>query len=123
MGSPVPTSTYAISRPRTRRRCFSYGNAAEIMLASLVARPAAPIEADAKSNMRSMTHSFQVGEGHQLSWAGPVWLQAHRRGQELPSGSRRVGGIDRQAPEIVKHQDAPKCPVGRMRVPQLENER
>src|SRR3989442_9326393 len=34
MGSPSPTSTYAISRPRTRRRCFWYGNAAEIMFAS-----------------------------------------------------------------------------------------
>src|SRR5713101_7421829 len=34
MGSPSPTSTYAISLPRTRRRCFWYGNAAEIMLAS-----------------------------------------------------------------------------------------
>jgi hypothetical protein len=33
MGSPCPTSTYAISRPRTRRRCFWYGNAAEIMFA------------------------------------------------------------------------------------------
>src|ERR1700752_1149390 len=33
MGSPSPTSTYAISMPRTRRRCFLYGNAAEIMLA------------------------------------------------------------------------------------------
>src|SRR5215813_10509194 len=35
IGSPLPTSTYAISRPRTRRRCFWYGNAAEIMLVSL----------------------------------------------------------------------------------------
>src|ERR1700730_4261555 len=34
IGSPSPTSTYAISRPRTRRRFFWYGNAAEIMLAS-----------------------------------------------------------------------------------------
>src|SRR5215468_8651222 len=34
MGSPAPTSTYAISLPRTRRRFFWYGNAAEIMLAS-----------------------------------------------------------------------------------------
>src|SRR5258708_36859444 len=33
-GSPSPTSTYAISRPWTRRRCFWYGNTAEIMLAS-----------------------------------------------------------------------------------------
>src|SRR5262245_24284249 len=31
MGSPCPTSTYAISVPRTRRRCFWFGNAAEIM--------------------------------------------------------------------------------------------
>src|SRR5215469_12045460 len=31
MGSPSPTSTYAISQPRTCRRCFWYGNAAEIM--------------------------------------------------------------------------------------------
>src|SRR5262249_19017035 len=30
MGSPSPTSTYAISLPRIRRRCFWYGNAAEI---------------------------------------------------------------------------------------------
>src|SRR5262249_31466223 len=28
MGSPFPTSTYAISRPKTRRRRFWYGNAA-----------------------------------------------------------------------------------------------
>src|SRR5262249_1697307 len=34
MGSPSPTSTYAISLPRIRRRCFWYGNSAEIMLAS-----------------------------------------------------------------------------------------
>src|SRR5215831_19413116 len=31
MGSPCPSSTYAISRPRTGRRFFWYGNAAEIM--------------------------------------------------------------------------------------------
>src|SRR5262245_45399893 len=36
MGSPSPTSTYAISLPRTRRRFFWYGNAAEIMFALLV---------------------------------------------------------------------------------------
>src|SRR5262252_2847712 len=34
MGSPFPTSTYAISWPRARRRCFRYGNAAEILFAS-----------------------------------------------------------------------------------------
>src|SRR5712672_1704702 len=37
MGLPSPTSTYAISLPRTRRRCFWYGNAAEIMFASPLA--------------------------------------------------------------------------------------
>src|SRR5262245_2681943 len=35
MGSPSPTSTYAISLPRIRRRCFWYGNAAEIMFVLL----------------------------------------------------------------------------------------
>jgi integrase len=35
-GSPSPASTYAMSLPRTRRRRFWYGNAAEIMLASPV---------------------------------------------------------------------------------------
>ena len=34
MGSPSPTFTYAISLPRNRRRCFWYGNAAEITLPS-----------------------------------------------------------------------------------------
>ena len=38
MGSPSPTSTYAISLPRTRRRFFLYGNAAEIMFALLYRR-------------------------------------------------------------------------------------
>src|SRR5262249_18198497 len=63
MGSPAPTSTYAISRPRTRLRCFWYGNAAEITFAAPVAaeaRPAAALEAGADT-MRCMTHSFQVG--------------------------------------------------------------
>src|SRR5215831_2364106 len=36
MGSPSPTSTYAISLPSTRRRCFWNGNAAEIMFDSSV---------------------------------------------------------------------------------------
>src|SRR5215469_7598792 len=34
IGSPSPTSTYAISLPRTRHRFFLYGKTAEIMLAS-----------------------------------------------------------------------------------------
>src|SRR5215475_5622759 len=36
IGSPFPTSTYAISLPRTCRRCFWYGNAAETMFALLL---------------------------------------------------------------------------------------
>src|SRR5262245_50279327 len=122
IGSPFPTCTYAISRPRTRRRCFWYGNAAEIMFAFLRARPAAAIEADANSNVPSMEHSFRVRGGHYLSWAGSVWLQAHRCRQELPSGSRRVGRIDRQTPELQSTKIAPKVPVWRVRVTQLENE-
>src|SRR5215471_21252592 len=34
MGSPLPTSTYDICLPRIPRRCFLYGNTAEIILAS-----------------------------------------------------------------------------------------
>src|SRR5215831_8645226 len=45
MGSPCPTSTNAISRPRTRRRCFWYGNLAEIIFGSpLVANFAVWVE-------------------------------------------------------------------------------
>src|SRR4051812_6417780 len=67
MGSPSPPSTYAISRPRTRRRCFWYGNAAEIMFAS-------PVAAAGVTSLLfivwdiffivweiAMKHSFQVG--------------------------------------------------------------
>src|SRR5215472_5893453 len=54
IGAPCPTSTYAISRPRTRRRCFwcenveettfvfLYGNAAEIIFIMF----ASPVMAD-----------------------------------------------------------------------------
>ena len=48
MGSPSPTSTYAISLPRTSRRYFLYGNAAEIMFASPVLE---------QSNRCAITHS------------------------------------------------------------------
>src|SRR5215469_10597005 len=48
MGSPSPTSTYAISRSKTRRRSFLYGNAAEILFASNSAEImfASPVVAD-----------------------------------------------------------------------------
>jgi hypothetical protein len=47
MGSPCPTSTYAISRPRIRRRCFWYGNAALLFIVWDIAM--------------LMKRSFQVG--------------------------------------------------------------
>src|SRR5262245_31413492 len=47
MGSPAPTSTYATSRPRTRRRRFWYGNAALLFIVWDIAM--------------LMKHSFQVG--------------------------------------------------------------
>src|SRR6516225_8781110 len=48
MGSPSPTPTYAISLARTRRRCFLYGNAAEIFFVSDVVEImfAPPVVAD-----------------------------------------------------------------------------
>src|SRR5215831_9149492 len=58
MGSPCPTSTYAISLPRTRRRCFWYGNAAEIVLPSL---SLFGISSLLLVVWDIMTHSFQVG--------------------------------------------------------------
>src|SRR5882724_7828435 len=72
MGSPCPTSTYAISLPRTRRRCLRYGNTAEIMfllllflklrnvnqwLTALYAKNL--IEEPANSNRNFLTMSFQ----------------------------------------------------------------
>src|SRR5262249_2100083 len=54
MGSPSPTSTYAISWPRARRRCFLYGNAAEIMLPSVSLWDIAMF----------MRHSFQLEGPH-----------------------------------------------------------
>src|SRR5215469_4242666 len=49
MRSPSPTSTYAISLPRTCRRCFWYGNAAEIMFASPVVFAAADVDLEVGS--------------------------------------------------------------------------
>src|SRR5215472_10135508 len=43
MGWPSPTSTYAISLPRIRRRFFWYGNAAEIMLVVLFPKVPPPL--------------------------------------------------------------------------------
>src|SRR5215471_14689291 len=52
MGLPSPSSTYAISLPRIRRRCFWYGNAAEIMFAP-------PVEAN--YHRRPRTHNRSLG--------------------------------------------------------------
>src|SRR5262249_42873126 len=62
MGSPSPTSTYVISLPRTRRRCFSYGNAADIIFPSpVVARLASRREiANTKPRFFQRGHSPAV---------------------------------------------------------------
>jgi len=77
--TPCPTSTYAISRPSTRRRCFWYGNAAEIMFAS----PAIEAEATACAFMK---HSFQVGGARSTE---------ERRGERDVSG---LGAARKQPP-------------------------
>src|SRR5215831_14424636 len=50
MGSPSPTSTYAIWLPRTRRRFFWYGNAGEIMVASRVVTDQARVQSKDDEN-------------------------------------------------------------------------
>src|SRR5262249_61528895 len=86
MGSPAPTSTYAISLPRTRRRCFLYGNAAEITFASPVAA-AGVVSLLFIAWEIAMTHSFQVGGA-----ACDEMRREHgSRGEIAQLHSRRVG--------------------------------
>src|SRR5262249_12767457 len=99
MGSPAPTSTYAISRPRIRRRCFGYEDAAEIVFASLtsvlfivrdIAMPALLSGWRCSSSSRhKVVALFGIrtvrthGAVDYLSSAGPVWLQPARFRQPL----------------------------------------
>src|SRR5215472_12756100 len=71
MGSPFPTSTYAISRPRTRRRCFWNGNAAEILFASDTAETmfASPVVATV-IGAPPRTHNHSVTREEVLSLTG-----------------------------------------------------
>src|SRR5499426_3403408 len=65
MGSPSPTSTNAISLPRTRRRCFWYGNAAEIMIASPVAGAS---QACWLGGLRRPEVPIRAVRNHRLTW-------------------------------------------------------
>src|SRR5262245_41151521 len=91
MGSPSPTSTYAISLPRTRRRCFWCGNAVEIMLASpsyfVVAeyhrRPPSFVVAEhqvvAEYHRRPRAHNYRVArEAYQRATPGDTLLTVVR---------------------------------------------
>src|SRR5262245_46605019 len=57
MGSPSPISAYAISLPRTCRRFFWNGNAAEIMFAS-------PVVDDYQAPPRTHYQSIMPASGH-----------------------------------------------------------
>src|SRR3954467_9804224 len=97
MGAPSPTSTYAISRPRTRRRCFWYGNAAEIMLAS-------PVAAAGVTSLLfivwdiffivwdiAMKRSFQVGGGpRSMKERRAEMLAGLQRGDAMARGQRHA---------------------------------
>src|SRR5262245_35980570 len=102
IGSPSPTSTYAISRPRTRRRCFGYRNAAEIIVwdTAVPERPAAGIGADANS-MSFMKLSFfrlelllQVGtsSGILASGAGRRCVSFGKQPGDVCDRFSRLGG-------------------------------
>src|SRR5262249_60695788 len=86
MGSPFPSSTSASSRPRILRRCFWYGNAAEIMFASAVAAAGVTSLLFIVWDI-AMKRSFQVG--------GAALDEARRehasRGEIAQWHSRRAG--------------------------------
>src|SRR5215469_3282280 len=81
MGSPSPTSTYAISLPRTCRRCFWYGNAAEIMFACPVVFAAADIDLE--------VGSLAPGQLLQSLYQCPALLML-RRGMNEHAHARRL---------------------------------
>src|SRR5947209_16440643 len=67
MGSPSPTSTYAISLPRTRRRCFWYGNVAEIMFPS-PADQASQIDDNVTNGLRTTYEKVALGGFVERFW-------------------------------------------------------
>src|SRR5262249_15890419 len=77
IGSPSPTSTYAMSLPRTRRRCFSYGNTAEIIIF------ASPERGTRSWNGENALHAQGQGRAPLSSGPGPRETTSNRL--ELPS--------------------------------------
>src|SRR5262245_340161 len=95
MGSPSPTSTYAISRPRTRRRCLWYGNAAEIMLAS----PPFFHSRDGVSEA-----GFERGGARDVV-AGGALREAAAHHHVLDFGGVDAGALDRMTEHVRLHRD------------------
>src|SRR5258708_20584035 len=122
MGSPSPTSTYAIWRPRTCCRCFWYGKAAEIMVLMVAAPPffggsrraSAPTCPPPECGQRGLPEAYQRAtpgdtlltgvrtRGGRQSAAVP-WVCAHVRAagrrppreDSVPGASRRAGSASR----------------------------
>jgi hypothetical protein len=94
MGSPCPTSTYAISLPRTCRRCFRYGNAAEILFASNAAETMFASPGVADDRRRANAHPWCDPEE-------PVSLSIARRTQALPILRR----LDRNCSASPDHRE------------------
>src|SRR5215813_2561887 len=100
MGSPSPTSTYAISLPRTRSRFFRYGNAGEIMVASRVVADQARVQSKDDENALVFprpANRAQIAtgfaEGKSLGACRFDSLQECRRlpSPEIGQGSRALG--------------------------------
>src|SRR5262249_21332699 len=98
MGSPSPVSTDAISLPRTCRRCFLYGKAADILFASNAAETmfASPVVAPTYSQPKCDRPLLQfTWTDQKLSYRGcdfvAVCLQRKVAGiQEAHIGVRHV---------------------------------
>src|SRR6516165_534182 len=96
MGSPSPTSTYAISLPRTCRRFFWYGNAAEIMFASPTQIPQAmgvllgsPLTARLPINFRHDSWFAIVNISQYLFVTDDPVIQRHRHIRKAGPCTRR----------------------------------
>src|SRR4051794_39587859 len=138
MGAPSPTSTYAISRPRTRRRCFWYGNAAEIMFASPVAAAGATSLLFIVWDIFfivwdiAMKHSFQVGWPRSIKERRAEALTGLQRGDAVARGQRHARNVlfeqvdRRRQQHHVLHQERNVAGHGgktRHRIPSVRHER
>src|SRR5262249_45859893 len=89
VGRPPPTSTYATSRPRTRRRRFWYGNAALLFIVWDIAM--------------LMKHSFQVGG------AALDERTTHCERDVSVRGSSAVKGTEQRA--FARENSVIACPI------------